>query len=188
MDTSGYVMGTILSQLCDDEKWHPVSFTSKSLNSAEHNYAIYDKEMLLVRHGLEEWRHILEGTTHTIEILNDNKNLRYFRMAKTLNCRQACWSLYLSQFNYSLAHRAGRHLAKPDALSRRVDYQVDGEDNEDQVILLMENFEAGHPDRSDELSDQKIGETVTDPAYVHIDSEGSHFLDHIHGCANRDEL
>ena len=54
-------MGAILSQLCNDEKWHPV------LSPAERNYAIYNKELLSVIHGLEEWRHILEGTKHTIE-------------------------------------------------------------------------------------------------------------------------
>ena len=73
----------------------------------EHNYAIYDKELLLVIHGLEEWRHILEGTKHMIEILNDHQNLMYFQTAQLLNRCQAQWSLYLSQFDYSLTHRAG---------------------------------------------------------------------------------
>ena len=70
--------GVILSQLCDDEKWHPIGFMSKSLSLAECNYAIYDKELLSVIHGLEEWRHILEGTKHMVEILNDHRNLTYF--------------------------------------------------------------------------------------------------------------
>ena len=65
-DTSGYATRAILSQLHNDEKWHPVSFTSKSLSPAEHNYTIYDKELLSVICGLEEWRHILEGTKHMI--------------------------------------------------------------------------------------------------------------------------
>ena len=95
-DASGYATGAVLSQLCKDEKWHPVGFTSKSLNPAERNYVIYDKELLLVICGLEEWRHILEGTKHTIEILNDHKNLTYCQTAQNLNYRQACWSLYLS--------------------------------------------------------------------------------------------
>ena len=77
-DTSGYATGAILSQLRDDEKWHPVGFTSKSLSPVEHNYTIYNKELLLVICRLEEWRHILEGTKHTIEILNDHRNLTYF--------------------------------------------------------------------------------------------------------------
>ena len=77
-DASGYATRVILSQLHNDEKWHPVGFTSKSLSPAERNYAIYDKELLSVIRGLEEWRHILEGTKHTIEILNDHRNLMYF--------------------------------------------------------------------------------------------------------------
>ena len=77
-DASSYVTRAILSQLCADEKWHLVGFTSKSLSPAERNYAIYDKELLSVIHRLEEWRHILEETKHTIEVLNDHRNLMYF--------------------------------------------------------------------------------------------------------------
>ena len=66
-------------------------------------------------------------------------------MAQTLHRRQAWWSLYLSQFDYSLTHRASKHLAKPDALSRRIDHQVEGEDNESQVMLPTERFAGGTP-------------------------------------------
>src|SRR5882724_10733374 len=34
-DTSGYATGAVLSQLCDNSKWHPVGFTSKGFDSAE---------------------------------------------------------------------------------------------------------------------------------------------------------
>ena len=53
-DTSSYATGAVLSQLCDDGKWHPVGFTSKGLDSAERNYEVHDKELLLVIQGLEE--------------------------------------------------------------------------------------------------------------------------------------
>jgi len=157
----------------------------QSLNPAERNYAIYDKELLSVIHGLEEWRHILEGTKHTVEILNDHKNLTYFQTAQNLNRHQACWSLYLSRFDYSLAHRAGRHSAKPDALSRCVDQQIEGEDNEDQGVLPAECFKNEHFEVK--LTDQGIGANITKPSQVHIESEGSHFLDHVHGCTDWDE-
>ena len=39
-----------------------------------------------------------------------------------------------------LAHQASRHSAKPDALSRWVNHQVEGDDNEDQVMLPVEQF------------------------------------------------
>ena len=53
-DASSYTTGVILAQLCDNEKWHLVGFTSKSLSPTKHNYTIYDKELLSVICRLEE--------------------------------------------------------------------------------------------------------------------------------------
>ena len=56
-----YAMGGVLSMECIDEKWRLVAFLSKSLNETKRNYEIYNKEMLAVIRGLENWRHLLEG-------------------------------------------------------------------------------------------------------------------------------
>ena len=68
---------------------HQLDFMSKSLSESECNYVIHDKELLSVIHGLEEWQHILEGTKHKVEILNDHPNLTYFHTTQNLNCCQA---------------------------------------------------------------------------------------------------
>src|SRR5882724_10415963 len=128
-DASSYATGAVLSQLCDDGKWHLVGFTSRSLDSAERNYEVHNKELLSVIRGLEEWRHILEGTKYTIEILNDHRNLTYFRTSQDLNHRQARWSLWLMRLDFTLVHRLGQHLMKPDALTQQVDHQQGEEDN-----------------------------------------------------------
>jgi hypothetical protein len=60
----------------------------------------------------------LEGARHPVEIWTDHKNLEYFRVAQKSNCQQARWSLYLSCFNFTLHHKPGRSMGKPDALSR----------------------------------------------------------------------
>jgi len=80
---------------------------SKSLSDTKRNYEIHNKELLSVIQGLEAWRHILEGTKHMIEILNNHRNLTYFWVSQNLNCQQACWSLFLSRFDFSLIHRPG---------------------------------------------------------------------------------
>src|SRR5882672_5029821 len=129
MDTSSYATGAVLSQLCKDNKWHPVAFMSKSLSSAERNYEIHNKELLSIIQGLEEWRHILEGTKHMIEILYDDRNLMYFQESQNLNHQQACWSLFLSRFDFSLIHRPGQHSTKLDTLSPRMDHLNKEEDN-----------------------------------------------------------
>ena len=61
VDVSDYAMGGVLSIECEDSRWRPVAFLSKLLNETERNYKIYDKEMLVVIQGLENWRHLLEG-------------------------------------------------------------------------------------------------------------------------------
>ena len=106
LDTNafGYATRVVLSQLCDDGKWHPVGFTSKGLDAAKRNYKIHDKELLSVIHGLEEWRHILEGTKYKIEILKDHQKLTHFWTSQNSNHRQAHWSLWLSHFDFSLVH------------------------------------------------------------------------------------
>jgi len=62
---------------------------SKSLNEIEKNYKIHDEEMLVVTRGLENWRHLLEGTKFKFEIWINYKNLEYFIKAQKLNRRQA---------------------------------------------------------------------------------------------------
>jgi len=47
-DTSRYATSAVLSQLCKDNKWHPIGFTSKGLSSAKRNYKIHNKELLSV--------------------------------------------------------------------------------------------------------------------------------------------
>jgi len=128
----------LFQQLPGEEKWHPVAFYSKSLSPVEWNYEIHDKEMLAIICALEEWRHFLEGAQHPVEIWTDHKNLEYFMTAKKLNHYQACWSLYLARFDFKLAHRPGRSMGKPDALSQRPDHGKGTSDNKDVVLLRPE--------------------------------------------------
>jgi len=51
----------------------------------EHNYKIYDKEMLAVIRYLEAWRHFLKDTKEKFEIWSDHKNLEYFMSNQKLN-------------------------------------------------------------------------------------------------------
>ena len=88
-DASNYATRGVLSTKCEDEKWRPVAFISKLLNTTEQNYKIHDKEMLAVIRYLEVWRHYLEGAKLEFEIWIDHKNLQYFMTSQKLNQRQA---------------------------------------------------------------------------------------------------
>jgi len=136
VDASDYATGGVLSMKCEDGLWRPVAFLSKLLNETERNYEIHDKEMLAIIRALEAWRHLLEGAQSKFEIWMDYKNLKYFMKAQKLNMRQARWALYLSRFDFTLKHVAGSKMGKADGLSRRADWKVDTDkDNENQVLI-----------------------------------------------------
>jgi len=130
-----YAMGGVLFMKCEDGRWRPVAFLSKSLNETERNYEIHNKEMLAVIRGLENWRHLLEGTKFKFEVWMDHKNLEYF-MKVQLNQRQAHRALYMLRFDFTLKHIPGTKMGKADGLSRRPNWKVGVEnDNNNQNII-----------------------------------------------------
>ena len=84
-DVLDFATGEVLLMKCEDEKWRLVAYILKSLNEAERNYEIHDKEMLVIIQCLEVWRHFLEGAKDQFEIWTNYKNLEYFMKAHKLN-------------------------------------------------------------------------------------------------------
>ena len=98
--------------------------------------------MLAVVRCLEVWRHFLEEAATKFKIWTDHKNLEYFMKAQKLNRRQARWALYLSRFNFTLKYVLESKIGKVDSLSRRPDWEVGVEkDNEDQRLVKPEWLE-----------------------------------------------
>jgi hypothetical protein len=76
-----------------------------------------------------------------VEIWTDHKNLEYFQVAQKSNHQQARWSLYLSHFDFTLHHKPGRSMGKPDALSRLFDHGSRQGDNDKLTLLAPELFQ-----------------------------------------------
>ena len=137
-DTSDYAIGTVLSQL-QDGRWHPITFLSKALQEAQHNYEVYNREMLTIMLALEEWHHYLIGADEVFEVWTDHQNLQYFHAPQKLNCRQAHWISEMASDNFKLLHKPGNTNVKADFLSRPPGLNKGVEDNKD-TILLPENL------------------------------------------------
>jgi len=147
-DTSNYATGGVSLMKGSDELWRPVVFISKSLSNTERNYKIHNKEILAVVRCLEAWRHFLEGTMTRFEIWTDHKNLEYFMKVQKLNRRQARWALYVSRFDFMLKHVPGSKMEKADSLSRRPDWEVGVErNNEDEMLVKPEWLEVRRTER-----------------------------------------
>jgi len=68
VDVLDYATKGVLSMEREDGLWRLVAFLSKSLNKTKRNYEIYNKEILAIIRGLENWRYLLKGTQFKFEI------------------------------------------------------------------------------------------------------------------------
>ena len=87
-DASGHAIGEVLFQE-QDGKWKPIAFLSRTMQPAERNYEIHDKELLAIMEALIKWRQYLLDAVETFEIWTDYENLKYFWEPHKLNRRQA---------------------------------------------------------------------------------------------------
>jgi len=115
-DASDYTTGAILEQEDVLGRSHPVVYYSKSLQPAERNYKIHDKELLAIIHALHHFCHYLQGNLHLTKIFSDHANLCYFTTKQSLICQQAHWALFLATFDYKIIPKPGK-INKADALS-----------------------------------------------------------------------
>ena len=116
-DTSLLAAGTVLMQPDTSGDLHPCAYFSKTFSAAECNYNIYNQELLAVILALGEWKQYLQGTPHPVSVLTNHKNLSYLKDLRKLSCHQACWSLFLQDFDIVWKVTPGTQMGPADALS-----------------------------------------------------------------------
>ncbi len=124
--TCTIIMKTDFSDWCIDETllqlmnnvWRLYAYYSKKNASAECNYEIYDKEMLIIIQCLKKWDAELRSVS-SFQICTDHKNLKYFMTVKKLTEQQMRWSLILSQYNFFILYLLSKQNERTDALLRQ---------------------------------------------------------------------
>ena len=144
-DASDGVVSGILTQKQKDDLWQPVAYYSKTMQLAECNYAIHDKELLAIVRAFKEWHIELEGLQQPLWVYLDYKALEYFITTKNLSARQACQAELLFCYYFIIMYQPGKKNQKADALTRRED-DVKTQDQVkkkacQQVMLLSANLD-----------------------------------------------
>lgn len=94
---------------------HTIAFESQKLKDDELQYSTYEKEMTMVIHYLDAWRHYLLGTKFSV--VTDNVANRYFKKQRKLLPKQARWKEFLREFDFEWVHWPSKHNDIADALS-----------------------------------------------------------------------
>ena len=119
INASNYVFKNILFQYDENEILHSVTYFSKKHNSIKCNYKIYNKELMIIVCAFKKGWSELEDFIYSVKIITNHKNLKYFMSIKQLSYHQACWSEFLSRFNYHIAYHLNKINDKLNALTRR---------------------------------------------------------------------
>ncbi|XP_038207042.1 uncharacterized protein LOC119828829 [Zerene cesonia] len=114
-DASSFAISAILSQgrIGQDR---PIAFASRSLNKAENNYSVTEKECLAIVFGTKVFRPYLYG--HRFTIVTDHKPLQWLFNCKDPGSRLVRWRLKLEEFEYDIQYKKGKINVNADALSR----------------------------------------------------------------------
>jgi len=136
-DASDLCKAGILSQYEPDRRSHPLSHYNKRFLPAELNLDVHDKEMVVIVNCFQEWRPFLMGASQEIVVSTDHKNLEFFNTTKLLNRRQASRREILSQVNFKIIYRPGEKNGLADVLSRRVDPELQGEGEKQDLKICI---------------------------------------------------
>jgi hypothetical protein len=114
-DASDYAVGAVLGQRVD-KKLNVIHYASKTLDSAQKNYATTEKEFLAVVFACDKFRSYIVDSKVTIH--TDHAAIKYLMEKKDAKPRLIRWVLLLQEFDLHIVDRKGAENPVADNLSR----------------------------------------------------------------------
>ena len=114
-DASDYATGAVLAQVQDNTE-RVIAYYSQTLNSAERQYCVTEKELLAVIRAVKQFYCYLYGRHFTVR--TDHAALTCLLNFKNPEGQIACWIQRLQEYDFSIHHRSGSQHHNADALSR----------------------------------------------------------------------
>ncbi len=130
IDSFNYVNNEVLFQYDDKDILHSIAFYSKNMSSAECNYEIYDKKLLIIIWAFEHWWLELKLIDISIKMFIDHQALISLMKDKKLSRRQMRWVQKLADFNFKIMYRSDKQNIKIDVLTCRADFMFKDFDDE----------------------------------------------------------
>lgn len=114
-DASNESLGAILSQGNPGSDL-PIAYASRTLNDAERNYSVIERELLGCVWACKYFRPYLYGRKFTI--YTDHRPLQWLHQLKEPNSKLMRWRIRLEEFDYDVVYKKGKLNTNADALSR----------------------------------------------------------------------
>jgi hypothetical protein len=97
---------------------YAIYFVSKNLSPGEVNYTVTEKELLVVVHAINKFRHYITGYQEFVH--TDHSTIKLLMKKPVTNPRVTIWLLLLQEFNINMIDRPGKDNLVADFLSRMI--------------------------------------------------------------------
>ncbi|XP_070052162.1 uncharacterized protein [Nicotiana tomentosiformis] len=114
-DASDVAVGAVFGK-CINTFFHPVYYANKTMNDAEVNYTVTEKELLAIVFAMEKFHPYLMGTK--VIVHTDHAALRYLMSKKDSKARLMRWVLLFQEFDLRIQDHKGSENQVVDHLSR----------------------------------------------------------------------
>ncbi|KAL5554123.1 hypothetical protein UlMin_041524 [Ulmus minor] len=129
-DASDVAVGVVLGQK-RNRVFHSIYYASKTLQGAQLNYTVTEKELLAVVFAFDKFRSYLVGTK--VIVYTDHSAIKYLVEKKDAKPRLIRWVLLLQEFDLEIRDRKGTENQVADHLSRL-------EQNQENTEVINETF------------------------------------------------
>ncbi|KAH0743140.1 hypothetical protein KY290_031133 [Solanum tuberosum] len=131
-DANGTSLGVVLGQK-RNKMFHPIYYSSKSLNGEHRNYIVTEQELLAVVYAFEKFRAYLLCTRVIVHI--DHAALRYLMEKKDTKPMLIRWVLLLHEFDFEVKDIRGCENQVANHLSR-----LEAENKEELELEINDSF------------------------------------------------
>ena len=138
-DASKFVIAAILFQFItfvidvEQAQWHSIVFYLNKMILAEIRYETHDQEFLFIVTIFQQWRYYFENNHHSVTILADYNNLRYFMKTTAFNKYQFRWVLAFVEYDFKIKY-CSEKINSVNWLSKRSDYK---KKIDDEICLFI---------------------------------------------------